>query len=59
MKDGLLLRAGSWAAFHRNGVLENYKLPEDDTIQGLVCKKGYILLFDEEGRVMETVKRSG
>jgi hypothetical protein len=33
-------------------------LPEDDTIQGLVCKKGDILLFDEEGRVMETVRQT-
>ena len=56
LRDGLLLRAGSWAAFHRNGVIENYKLTEEAVIQGVVCKTGDILLFDEEGRVTETIR---
>ena len=57
MKDGILLREGAWAAFHRNGVIENYKLTEDSVIQGIECNKGDILLFDEEGRVTETIRR--
>jgi hypothetical protein len=58
VKDGLLLRAGTWAAFHRNGVIENYKLTEDAVIQGIDCNAGDILLFDEEGRVTETIRRA-
>jgi len=59
MKDGLLLRAGSWAVFHRNGVIENYKLLEDAAIQGVACRRGDILLFDEDGRVTETIGPAG
>jgi hypothetical protein len=55
-KNGLLLRLGAWAAFHRNGVIENYKLTEDARIQGIDCCTGDILLFDEEGRVIETIR---
>jgi hypothetical protein len=56
MKDGLLLRAGNWAAFHQNGALENYKLTEDSVIQGINCNTGDVLIFDEEGRMTETIK---
>ena len=57
IKDGILLRAGSWAAFHRNGVIENYKLAENAVIQGTDCKTGDILLFDKEGRMTETIRQ--
>jgi hypothetical protein len=55
-RDDLLLRADSWVAFHGNGVVENYKLTEDAVIQGVVCNKGDVLMFDEDGRITETIK---
>jgi hypothetical protein len=40
-------------------VIENYKLLEDATIQGVACRRGDILLFDEDGRVTETIRPAG
>lgn len=53
--NGLLLKEGSWAAFHKNGTLENYKLTEACTVQGAACGTGDILLFDEDGQLVENV----
>jgi hypothetical protein len=50
-----MLRQGTWAAFHRNGVIDNYRLAEDTFIEGMQYGKGDILLFDEEGRISERV----
>ena len=52
-----MLRQGAWAAFHRNGVLDNYRLTEDAVIQGMEYKAGDILLFDEEGKLTERVRK--
>jgi len=52
-----MLKQGAWAAFHKNGVLDNYRLTEDAVIQGVECEDGDIILFDEKGRLTERVKK--